>query len=119
VPGIGGKILLKPQFQRKGGVVKVIGIIGVEGMYRRDVEFSAYLPGGQEQAEFRMGVDNIQVKGSCQVNHLFFDKDPDPVLGFVGKLEGFYPENPLLRRLVGVLNRENIDPVPPFNQPVL
>jgi hypothetical protein len=66
-----------------------------------------------------MGVDNVQIEGSCQIDHLFFDKNPDPVLGFVGEPDGFYPENPLLRNLVGVLDGKNRDPVSPFNQLVL
>jgi hypothetical protein len=79
----------------------------------RDVKLPAYAPGCYVKAEFRMGVDNIQIEGPHQINNLFFDKKADPVLGLGGKLERSDPKNIFLRNRLGVLDGKNIGPVAP------
>jgi hypothetical protein len=81
-----------------------------------DIEFLAYGPGSYMQAEFRMGMDNVQVQGPRHIDNLFFYEKPNPVLGLGEELEGFDPENMLLRNRLGVLDGKNIGPVPPFFQ---
>jgi hypothetical protein len=68
------------------------------------------------KAEFRMGVDNIQIEGPHYINNLFFDKKTNPVLGLGGKLEGSDPKNIFLRRRLGMLDGKDIGPVAPFFQ---
>jgi hypothetical protein len=116
MPCISGKVLFKEQLYKQGGIINIVRIVGVKGMYRRDIQLPAYLAGSKIEAEFRMGMDNIQVQGPGYINDLFFNEKSDPVLGLAGKLKRSDPEHPFLGYGVGMLDRENIDPVAPVFQ---
>jgi hypothetical protein len=116
VPEKGGEVFFEEDFD-EGDIIEVILVVGVQGMYRGDPQLPAYRPGSHVEAEFGMGVDYIQVEGPDAVNDLFFQKNPNPVLGFRGKLDALQPENPFFGKGVGMPHRKHVNPVAPAFKP--